>query len=558
MTVAEYIVDFLVSKGTSDAFGIPGGVLLDLIYAFEAKDGIKPHLSYHEQSAGFAASGYAQISGRLGVAYATRGPGFTNLVTSITDAYCDSIPVLFITAHSSAHIYKNMRVMFDQELDTCSMVKDVTKFSYRLDKLEDVVPILNKAYLEAMSGRKGPVLLDIKSCLFKMELGHVLSNYVDNVSCSSQTLDVVMQVADEIKNAKRPVILIGDGINQAEIKTNFESFIEKIKLPVISSRISQNVIGASDYYFGYVGSHGIRCAHFILSKADLVISLGNRLNFPLKSESYKGIVNDVKFIRFEIDESELERSLPHSEVYNEDIRQIINDLNECEADFGNHTKWLDVCSSIRTELSDVDLSQPVLSIREIIKSAVKDTSIVGDVGENEFWLSQACVLGKFNNRTIFSKSLATLGSGLGKAIGAYFATKKPVLCFIGDQGLQMNIQELMFIGQHELPISVIIINNNTSGMIKYKEKLDYNGKFIHTTNDSGYSTPNFEKIAESYNFNYYKFIDNYDVELFKTPCLIDINIDPDIAAEPVLPKGASFQNLYPELSKTKYEYLNNL
>ena len=161
MTVAAFMAAQLAAQGVTHAFGIPGGVVLDFLYALEAQSGLTPHLCYHEQGAGFAACGFAQATGTLGVAYATRGPGFTNLITPIAEAYCDSVPVLFVTAHATPELPGNMRVRADQEIDVCALVKGIVKDAVRLDVLEDVVPVFERLCRLAMSGRKGPVVLDV-------------------------------------------------------------------------------------------------------------------------------------------------------------------------------------------------------------------------------------------------------------------------------------------------------------------------------------------------------------------------------------------------------------
>ena len=212
MTGAQYIVDSLIRKGVTDAFGIPGGVVLSLLYAMdERKSELTPHLSYHEQCSGFAACGYAQASGKIGVAYATRGPGFTNLITAIADAYYDSLPTLFITAHSAPCPPEGMRAMADQEMDTCSMVRNVTKMAVRIDDENSFAKNINKALQVATEGRKGPVFLDIAASLFKKEIACVTND--NNIHSEDDYSKYIDKIAGAVKSAKRPIILVGDGIN---------------------------------------------------------------------------------------------------------------------------------------------------------------------------------------------------------------------------------------------------------------------------------------------------------------------------------------------------------
>lgn len=443
MKVSEYIAQYLQKQGVTDAFGIPGGVILELMYALDATEGITPHLSFHEQCAGFAACGYAQAGRKLGVAYATKGPGFTNLLTAMADAYYDSIPVLFITAHSAATLPEGCRLVADQDMDTCGMVRNITKYAKRIDDIEEISISLEKACQIAKDGRKGPVFLDIAASLFKKEM--ISSASVHHQVEHIDTEKYVSLICSEIKLAKRPVILLGDGINQSATNDAINRFIEKAGVPVLSSRYCHNIVRNQEYYYGYVGSHGIRYANFILSKADLVVSLGNRLYFPSNSASYSKIINHAKFLRFDIDNGELNKHLQMLAGKQVDMASLVPALAMTDTDCGNHKEWLEVCKTLKFQLKDEDVNETVLLLSKLLKTLPKDCIIVNDVGNNEFWMSKACVYAGIANRTLYSKSFGALGNALGKAIGAYYATKRPVVAFVGDQGVQMNIQELQYI-----------------------------------------------------------------------------------------------------------------
>lgn len=558
MTVAEYIAEFISSKGTTDVFGLPGGGVLDLLYAFNENPNITPHLMYHEQCAGFAACGYAQNSGKLGVAYATRGPGFTNLISAIADAYCDSIPTLFITGHTTSELHPKMRVMDDQELDTCSIVETITKYAKRVDSLEDVQTCLEEAYLEATTGRKAPVLLDINSDLFRKEIE--LSEASEVKSDKENLQSLVSEISTEIRTAKRPVFLIGDGINQVHKSNSFRQLVVKANIPVISSRFSHDIMGDANLYYGYVGSHGMRAANFIFSKADTVITIGNRLHFPPNSASYKPVIEQKKFIRIEIDENEFERVLPNAINHKADISTLIDALSASTDNFGKHGDWIKVCEELKQRLSETDVTSNVKTIASFLKSVPDDYTVACDVGNNEFFVSRASTYAGSNLRTQYSKSFGILGCGLGKAIGAYYSTHKSVICFVGDQGLQLNIQELQYITQHNLPIIVVVLNNHSSGMIKDRETLRFKSHYLHTTNDSEYTHPDFSKIALAYNIEYVRIEPNLNGRLnnINKPILMEIEIDDNEMLSPNLPKGEPLRNLSPFLSSDEYEYLNNL
>ena len=556
MQAADYIVDYLIRQQVTDAFGIPGGVILELLYAMDARKGeFTPHLCYHEQSAGFAACGYAQASGRLGVAYATKGPGFTNLISAMADAYYDSLPVLFITAHTGA-LVEGMRTLNDQEMDTVSMVKGITKYAARIDSLEDVEKRLSEACFSALGGRKGPVFLDIAAGLLRKDITptHECYHCVEKFESSDAAHDIISSICI----AKRPVILVGDGVNQSQSTQLFRRFVEKAKVPVLSSRFSHDVMGSSLYYFGYVGSHGIRQANFILSKADLIVAIGNRMHYPVNSQSFGAITNRARIIRVDIDEAEFKREIPNSTTYHADLSDVLCRVAQVSGAFGNHQEWLKVCHRLERALQEFDVNVAVEEIASILKRISGNTYIVNDVGNNEFWVSRAAVLCRLTNRTLYSKSFGALGSGLGKTIGAYYATGNPVVCFAGDQGLQMNLQELQYIAQHNLPIAIVVLNNQSSGMIKDRETASGYSYHLHTTTSSGYDAPNFLKIAHAYGIEYHKGSSDVDFNHLIKPLFIEIPIPDFIGLTPSLPKGRDCQDMEPRIDETLYNGLNQL
>ena len=548
MKIAQYIVESLQKHGVTDVFGIPGGVILDLLYAFDAsKPKLTPHLTYHEQDAGFAACGYAQASGKLGVAYATKGPGFTNLITAIAEAYYESIPVLFITAHSS-DLVEGMRTMSDQEMDTCAMVDKITKCAMRLDNAETFVEDVEKAIYTCLSGRKGPVLLDISSSLWKREVEPC------KIPSEENTIEEDIDYADiarVISEAKRPVVLVGDGIVQASAQDEFCELVAKMDIPVISSRATHYLLAGDTHYMGYIGSHGMRCANFVLAKADLIIAIGNRMHYPVQSKSYREAMSNKKVLRFDIDPSEFKREIPNSKVCTIDAKELISDMLNGGYNYGSHAEWNKVCNRIRVELNDTDCDSPIPEIVSILRSMPLNSVITCDVGNHEMLVSRASVWTDSQHQTIYSKAFGALGNALGKAIGAYYASRRPVLSFVGDQGLQMNSQELQYIAQHQLPIAVVVMNNEKSGMIYDREMARYDHA-VHTNKDSGYGQPNWEDVAYAYGMNYSQL---EDVN-FAKPTVAELCYEQEQI--PYIPQGEDIQNMSPRLSEDLYNQLNTL
>lgn len=548
MKIADYIVHRLKRCGTTDVFGIPGGVILDLLYAFDAaKPKLTPHLMYHEQDAGFAACGYAQASGKLGVAYATKGPGFTNLITAIAEAYYESIPVLFITAHSS-DVVEGMRTMADQEMDTCAMAEKITKYAMRLDNTETFVEDFGKAVNTCLSGRRGPVLLDISAALWKQEVEAFETSVEENVI--KDKIDYT-EVARLIREAKRPVIMAGDGIVQASAQDAFCEMVAKMDIPVISSRATHFLLAGDPHYMGYIGSHGMRSANFVLAKADLIITIGNRMHYPVQSKSFGEAMNLKKVLRFEVDPTEFRREIPNSKTYVIDAKELISDMLNGGFDFGNHAEWNRVCDRIRVELNDTDCESPIPEIASIIRCMPLNSVVTCDVGNHEMLVSRALAWADSQHKTIYSKAFGALGNALGKAIGAYYATHKPILCFAGDQGLQMNSQELQYIAQHQLPITVVVMNNEKSGMIYEREMARYDHA-VHTSRDSGYGHPNWGKVAHAYGMDCRQLVDLN----FTTPAIAELCYQQEQI--PYIPQGACCQDMEPQLDRELFNTLNAL
>ena len=566
MRADEWIATFLINKKVTDVFGIPGAVILDFLYAIERhKPTIQPHLCFHEQGAAFAACGYAQTTGNLGVAYATRGPGFTNMLTAIADAYYDSVPVMFITAHATLNADHRMRVMNNQEIDTVSIASSVTKRAVRIDEIESLQKEFVLAYNAAMSGRKGPVFLDIYSGLFSKDVNIDAGFIESEIATEIEKDDVATKKFAEnmkakLKESKHPVVLIGNGAREA--KTEIKRIAEKFNIPILSSRTAQDILPESKMYFGYVGSRATRYSNFILSKADLIISLGNRLSFPVNSKSFWPIVENASIVRVDIDKTEFCRNIPNADNYELDVRQAVQYLLMQDLYYENNVEWIDSCKYLKQQLNFWDRNSVVSSIENIMRSSLPTATFVCDVGNHSFWVTAAYTYAEVQNRILYSGSFGTLGSALPKAIGAYYATRRPVVCFTGDQGAQFNIQELQCIASNQLPVTVVILNNCSSGMIMEREIAKFDDYLVHTTVDDGYSYPSFEKIARSYGVRYISVdvekSDNESMSIGSEPTIIEMFIDRNTELCPRLPVGRVCQDLEPDLPRDMFDTLNNI
>ena len=568
MKVVDYLVESLIELGITDVFGIPGGVVLDFVYALnKRKKDINTHLLHHEQNAGFAALGYAQSTQKMGVAFGTKGPGILNLTTSIAEAYSDSIPSLFITSHSLDDTSDKMRVIEDQEIDIVPIFKSITKYCVRVNNADSFIEELRKSICLVNSGRKGPVVIDISSRIWNSEIleNKLKEKIIENIDNSKNNFEeAILSIEKNLNKSKKPLLIIGDGIRQAGIEKEVVGFSEKNKIPVIYSRGCQDIMSSSKMAFGYVGSHGTRYTNYILSEADLLISLGNRLSFPIKSKSFLDIFSKCKLIRCDIDENEFMREIPNSENFQCDVKEVLKGLFNKNIENKNIDKWFDKCNKIKEILWNSDTDTPVNEIAYLLDNLKNTGAIIGDVGNNEFWLSRAYEFSKNKNKILFSRSLGTMGCSIGKTIGAYYALKKSVVCFIGDQALQMNPQELQFISNNKLPIWIVVVNNNSSGMIKSRQIRRYNSEFLLTTEETGYSMVDLEKLSNAYDFDYVQIesvedIDNKLIDCdYTKPLFINFIVDENIDLEISLPIGNDCKDMEPKLDEAVLERIKNL
>ena len=559
MKSSEFILKTLYRFGCNDLFCIPGGVILPLLYAARTSTPeIRCHLNYHEQASGFAACGYSHVSGRLGCAVVTRGPGATNITTAVAEAWQESLPVVFITGH--AEIGKsNTRFDHDQELDLSSSFSFFTKKSLRINTLDELLIEFPNICRIAQEGRKGPVYVDIYGSLFDKNLDEakaenalrsLFNDKGNKLLCKSNVLD---EIFSKINNANAPVILIGDGIRFVSyLDRNLIKLLSGLGIPIISSRGSSDISNSLNY-FGYVGSHGCRSANCILSKADLVISIGNRLGFPENSQTFRSVYKS-ELIQVDIDGNEL---LKHKEWKGlrflcdagDFIKQISKRLSIQKK--SRFSDWLFACKAIARLLEKTDCGTLIFELSEIMKiSALSGCCAFSfDAGNNEFFCSRAYTLVKSycdGVKVLCSKSFGTLGISLARAIGACIAESKRVVCFTGDQGFQLNIQEIECIVSANLPITIVIINNFSSGMIADAENNRGYPEFLVNVN-SGYNVPDFKKILSAYGIPFLRSLK--DLKDISGPCFMEIFSTNKEEYLWKIPRGETMDKMCPPLDK---------
>lgn len=567
MKVSDYIVEYLIAKNITDVFGYPGGMVTHFMDSLSKRsDRISAHLAYHEQGAAFAACGYAQASGKVGVAYATSGPGATNLITGICNAYFDSVPTLFITGQVNTFESKsemNVRQRGFQETDIVSIVQPVTKYAVRIDNAEDVKYQLDYAFHTALSGRKGPVLLDIPMNIFRADIAPEELNDYSSVLQNNkfESSDVLV---DMLAHSRKPLLLLGNGIKSAYMVDEINEAVKKLNIPVVTTMIAVDVAAGYKYNYGFIGAYGNRTANFLASKCDLLIAVGARLDVRQVGAKRENFAPSAKIIRIDIDTAELDYIVHRDEIHIcTDINSVVDMLNKIE--YKNHSEWLSLCETIKDKLCGIDDKLPNHLVNELGQMIPENTVITTDVGQNQVWVAQSLKL-KMGQKVLFSGGHGAMGYSLPAAIGACIASsKKPTVCFSGDGGIQMNIQELMAVSCEKLPIKIVLLNNYSLGMIRHFQEMYFEKNYTQTTVAKGYAVPDFSFIAEAYGIKYIcceskEDIRSIDKTVFESsaPIFIEIKIKEDTYVYPKLEFGKPNQDQEPLLERTLYNEINDM
>ena len=568
--VSDYIVEFLVKNNVKDVFGYPGGMVTHLMDSLEKnKKIINNHLCYNEQAAAFAACSNSQISNNIGVAYTTSGPGATNLITGISQAYFDSIPTLFITGQVNTNESKaglSVRQRGFQETDIVSIVSSITKYAVVIDDAKDIRFHLEKALSIAKSGRPGPVLLDIPMDISKTNIiiGK-LRKYIANNEKQINYQEKLKTISEQLMIANRPIIIAGSGVNIANVRVDFRKLIQKLKIPVITSMIAIDLLPKNDKYnLGFVGTYGNRTANFAVMNSDLIICIGSRLDIRQTGSDLLSFAPNATIIRLDIDESELNNKIKKTDIDIKcDLHSFVGYLLNNSDIKKKYTNWLNVCNKYASVLSGLDKNKPNEFVNKISKLVNDNCNVTTDVGQNQVWVSQSFE-NKFNQRILFSGGLGSMGYSLPAAIGAYYASKKNIIAFCGDGGLQMNIQELQFLAREKIPVKIIVLNNNSLGMIRHFQEMYFNSIYTQTVDGMGYSSPNFCNIAKAYGIKSLNINSLHSLEKISElldnslPALINVNLGNTTYIYPKLAVNKPINDQEPLLDRKLFKYLNDL
>ena len=516
MKVSDFIAEFLVKKGIKSVFELSGGMITHILDSLNQKTNINIITMHHEQGAAFAAEGYARITGLPGIALATSGPGATNLLTGIGSCYFDSTPAVFITGQVNRHELKGdrgIRQLGFQETDIISMAAPITKACFQISDPDTIPAIFEQAFKIALEGRPGPVLIDIPMDVqrFQIEPEYFQSEKEDYLEIDSIVLETLIQ---DIKGAKQPLILAGRGIKASNCQSLFNQFVQKTKVPVITTLLGLDTIGYGDFQrVGFIGSYGNRWANIAFGECDLLIVLGSRLDIRQTGADTKFIENR-KIYHIDCEKAEINNRVKGCEAIVADLNSFFIDFEKAASiqlfDFPelwmNHINDLKMTWPDTKELTPKGIN-PNVFMHSLSSQSQKAKAYLADVGSHQMWAAQSLELSK-DQHFLTSGGMGAMGFSLPAGIGACIALdKEPVVVLVGDGCMQLNIQELQTIVRNNLPVKIIVLNNNTLGMIRQFQDSYFESRYQSTY--WGYSAPDFSKVAIAYGIDS-KTIENMD------------------------------------------------
>ena len=571
--ISDYIIEFLLSKNINKTFGYIGGAIAHIYHSIDKYKEMEIINCIHEQGAGFAAEGYARITGKSGVAFATSGPGATNLITPIGSCYFDSVPTMFITGQVNTYEYKYdkpVRQIGFQETDIVSIIKPIVKYAVMVDKVEDIRYELEKAYYLSQEGRKGPVLVDIPMNIQRTEVDiSSLKSFFDSneyfeLENNKKEKNNVDEVINLLKESKRPIVLIGGGVRLSNANVELLNYVEKYSIPVVYSLMGKDAISEDyKYNLGLIGSYGNRYGNLALANSDLILVLGSRLDTRQTGTSLDTFAREAKIIQVDVDKNELGSKIKIDIEINSDVKDFITTLNKYEINI-DITEWLKKLKEYKNKFSstvgfDNNLKIPNYVV-SIISKYLQDEDICVDVGQHQMWTAQSLNI-KATQRVLFSGGMGAMGFALPASIGACIGSNKRTVVIAGDGGIQMNIQELEVINRRKLPIKIFVLNNKNLGMVRQFQELYFDKKYLGTIDD--YSVPNLVDIAKAYAIKARKIddISKLEIELkdifsSNDPELINIELPVEkTTVEPKLIVNKPIEDMHPFISKDELSSL---
>lgn len=510
MKVSDYVINFLKEKGVTHVFEVCGGALAHLLDSMYEKDILTVSM-HHEMAASIAAEGYSRVGDSIGVAMATSGPGATNLITGIGSCFFDSIPCLFITGQVNTYEFKfdrPVRQVGFQETDIVNIIKRLAKNATLITDANKIKYYLEGAIYTANHGRPGPVLLDIPLDIQRADIDpESLEPYLEKSIKIAGKIDgdVLDKLGQLMKSSSRPVIIAGGGVRLAKAQNDLLDFVSKTGIPVVTSLMGLDSFPHDHLSFvGMIGTYGNRYANLTIANADLIFALGTRLDTRQTGTRPDTFARGAKMIHVDIDPFELDGKVKASHPINADLKQFLSELNDrdFECNTSKLKSWMETIRRYKSQYpaftapSANEMIEPNYFMHVLSEIIPSDAIICADVGQNQMWAAQSLEL-KSAQRFLTQGGMASMGSALPMAIGASFAKPDKIIVVItGDGGFQLNIQELQTVYHHNLPIKIILLNNNCYGMVRQFQEQYFNCRFQSTV--IGYSSPDFQNVVKAY------------------------------------------------------------
>lgn len=546
LTGAQIVIETLIEQGVDTVFGFPGATVIDIYdKLYDCRDKIRHVLTAHEQGAAHAADGYARASGKPGVVIATSGPGATNLVTGIATAFLDSVPMIAITGNVA-----NSMIGRDafQEIDITGVTLPITKHNFFVRDIENLADTIREAFRIAVSGRPGPVLIDIPNDIQTATCEFEPHRKVIPAKPSKAGDDAIAKAAEMIAECKRPYIYFGGGAVRAGAGKEILSLAEKIDAYIGCSMMGLSEIPSQHPRFlGMQGMHGHFASSVALAKSDLLIGVGVRFSDRATGKTDRYALNSKK-IHIDADVAEIGKNVSVDLGVCCDIKDFLARLTDA-VEAKRLPEWEDKVKSLRARESDAyddDSFIPREVVLDIASKVTPDTRIATDVGQHQMWTAQFFDF-RQKHTWLSSGGLGTMGFGLGAAIGSSFATGKRAVLITGDGSFGMSLNELATAVTYNVPVTIVVFNNRSLGMVRQWQTLFFDKRYSGTDLERG---TDFVKLAEAFGAKGFKAddIEEFRVVFEKAyscdgPALIDMRIDPDAMVLPMLRPGGTFDNL---------------
>jgi acetolactate synthase-1/2/3 large subunit len=556
MRAVDAIMECLKAEGVDVVFGYPGGANLPTYDAF-VDAGIRHILVRHEAGGGHAAEGYAKASGKPGVVFATSGPGATNIVTPLTDAMMDSVPLVAFTGQVRTELLGTDGF---QEADTFGITMPIVKHSFMIQHPAEIPRVVHEAFHIARTGRPGPVLIDIPQDLSRAEIDYQpvtdvrLPGYAPTTEGNSKQIRLA---AKALANARRPVIYAGGGVVSAEAADELRALAASDRFPVTCTLMGLGAYPAPDpQWLGMLGMHGTRTANYAMDEADLIVAVGARFDDRITGKLSE-FAPRAKFVHIDIDPAEISKNLPaHIPIVGDAkniLARLVEEYRSLDTDTARLSEWWERIERWRAQhplryddSADSEI-KPQYLLESLYQATGGDCLLSTDVGQHQMWAAQYFHFAQ-PRRWINSGGLGTMGFGLPAAIGAAIAQPDlPSVLITGDGSIQMNIQELGTARQFDVPVKVIIANNGYLGMVRQWQELFWDGRYSQV--DMG-QWPDFVKLAEAYGCTGVRLTDKATLAddlraaiATEGPVVVDVRVTREESVYPMIAPGAAAREM---------------